>query len=147
MVPFPVEAAIFHFPPGPLEHGKGLRELGLEISNSSCAMFSQYLDAAILWHSIYLTFKSRNPLFFYLHLVQPFSHLCPVSLYSNLPRGGGGGLYPWQLDIAALQKELDKSQSVFCGNPSVWLKDLASYLNYKLQAPLSEPTLSQHTHG
>ncbi|XP_022376202.1 transmembrane protein 214 isoform X4 [Enhydra lutris kenyoni] len=51
------------------------------------------------------------------------------------------------LDIAALQKELDKSQSVFCGNPSVWLKDLASYLNYKLQAPLSEPTLSQHTHG
>ncbi|KAK1333218.1 hypothetical protein QTO34_006758 [Cnephaeus nilssonii] len=33
------------------------------------------------------------------------------------------------------------------GNPSVWLKDLASYLNYKLQAPLSEPTLSQHTHA
>lgn len=52
-----------------------------------------------------------------------------------------------QLDVAALQKELDKSQSVFSGNPSVWLKDLASYLNYKLQAPLSEPTLSQHTHG
>nr|KAF6430425.1 transmembrane protein 214 [Molossus molossus] len=51
------------------------------------------------------------------------------------------------LDVAALQKELDKSQSVFSGNPSVWLKDLASYLNYKLQAPLSEPTLSQHTHG
>uniref|UniRef100_A0A2K6SDX5 Transmembrane protein 214 n=1 Tax=Saimiri boliviensis boliviensis TaxID=39432 RepID=A0A2K6SDX5_SAIBB len=51
------------------------------------------------------------------------------------------------LDVAALQKELDKSQSVFSGNPSIWLKDLASYLNYKLQAPLSEPTLSQHTHG
>uniref|UniRef100_A0A2K6G1Q1 Transmembrane protein 214 n=1 Tax=Propithecus coquereli TaxID=379532 RepID=A0A2K6G1Q1_PROCO len=51
------------------------------------------------------------------------------------------------LDVAALQKELDKSQSMFSGNPSVWLKDLASYLNYKLQAPLSEPTLSQHTHG
>ncbi|XP_062934383.1 transmembrane protein 214 isoform X2 [Cynocephalus volans] len=50
------------------------------------------------------------------------------------------------LDVAALQKELDKSQSVFSGNPSIWLKDLASYLNYKLQAPLSEPTLSQHTH-
>lgn len=50
------------------------------------------------------------------------------------------------LDVAALQKELDKSQSVFSGNPSVWLKDLASYLNYKLQAPLSEPTLSQHPH-
>ncbi|KAG8522455.1 Transmembrane protein 214 [Galemys pyrenaicus] len=51
------------------------------------------------------------------------------------------------LDVAALQKELDKSQSVFSGNPSVWLKDLASYLNYKLQAPLSEPTLSQHPHA
>ncbi|XP_077008482.1 transmembrane protein 214 isoform X1 [Tamandua tetradactyla] len=50
------------------------------------------------------------------------------------------------LDVAALQKELDKSQSVFSGNPTVWLKDLASYLNYKLQAPLSEPTLSQHPH-
>ncbi|XP_059749385.1 transmembrane protein 214 [Balaenoptera ricei] len=50
------------------------------------------------------------------------------------------------LDLAALQKELDKSQSVFSGNPSVWLKDLASYLNYKLQVPPSEPTLSQHTH-
>ncbi|XP_048209222.1 transmembrane protein 214 [Perognathus longimembris pacificus] len=50
------------------------------------------------------------------------------------------------LDVAALQKELDKSQSVFTGNPSIWLKDLASYLNYKLQAPRSEPTLSQHTH-
>ncbi|XP_004839215.1 transmembrane protein 214 isoform X2 [Heterocephalus glaber] len=50
------------------------------------------------------------------------------------------------LDVAALQKELDKSQSVFTGNPSVWLKDLASYLNYKLQAPRSEPTLSHHPH-
>uniref|UniRef100_A0A8D1GJ55 Transmembrane protein 214 n=1 Tax=Sus scrofa TaxID=9823 RepID=A0A8D1GJ55_PIG len=50
------------------------------------------------------------------------------------------------LDVAALQKELDKSQSVFSENPSVWLKDLASYLNYKLQTPTSEPTLSQHTH-
>nr|XP_045006104.1 transmembrane protein 214 isoform X2 [Jaculus jaculus] len=50
------------------------------------------------------------------------------------------------LDVEALQKELDKSQSVFTGNPSVWLKDLASYLNYKLQAPRSEPTLSQHPH-
>uniref|UniRef100_A0A8C8TWE1 Transmembrane protein 214 n=1 Tax=Peromyscus maniculatus bairdii TaxID=230844 RepID=A0A8C8TWE1_PERMB len=51
------------------------------------------------------------------------------------------------LDVAALQKELDKSQSVFTGNPSVWLKDLASYLNYKLQTPRSEPTLSQYPHG
>ncbi|EGV95858.1 Transmembrane protein 214 [Cricetulus griseus] len=50
------------------------------------------------------------------------------------------------LDVAALKKELDKSQSVFTGNPSVWLKDLASYLNYKLQTPRIEPTLSQYPH-
>ncbi|NXI64934.1 T214B protein, partial [Anseranas semipalmata] len=50
------------------------------------------------------------------------------------------------LDVADLQKELDKSQSMFPENPSVWVKDLAGYLNYKLQAPKSDPTLSQHTH-
>ncbi|XP_042659137.1 transmembrane protein 214 [Tyto alba] len=50
------------------------------------------------------------------------------------------------LDLADLQKELDKSQSVFPENPSVWVKDLASYLNYKLQAPRSDPVLSQHPH-
>ncbi|XP_043839677.1 transmembrane protein 214 isoform X1 [Dromiciops gliroides] len=50
------------------------------------------------------------------------------------------------LDVVALQKEMEKSQSMFPGNPSVWVKDLAGYLNYKLQAPQSEPTLSQHTH-
>ncbi|KAF1581346.1 UNVERIFIED_CONTAM: hypothetical protein FQV15_0017572, partial [Eudyptes pachyrhynchus] len=50
------------------------------------------------------------------------------------------------LDLADLQKELDKSQSVFPENPSVWVKDLAGYLNYKLQAPRSDPMLSQHPH-
>ncbi|NWS78639.1 TM214 protein, partial [Crotophaga sulcirostris] len=50
------------------------------------------------------------------------------------------------LDLADLQKELNKSRSVFPENPSVWVKDLASYLNYKLQAPRSDPTLSQHPH-
>ncbi|XP_064911414.1 transmembrane protein 214 isoform X2 [Columba livia] len=50
------------------------------------------------------------------------------------------------LDLADLQKELEKSQSVFPENPSVWVKDLASYLNYKLQAPRSDPALSQHPH-
>ncbi|NWS64574.1 T214B protein, partial [Chunga burmeisteri] len=50
------------------------------------------------------------------------------------------------LDLADLQKELDKSQSVFPENPSVWVKDLAGYLNYKLQVPRSDPTLSQHPH-
>eukprot|EP00075_Anas_platyrhynchos_P022064 XP_027311317.1 transmembrane protein 214 isoform X1 [Anas platyrhynchos] len=50
------------------------------------------------------------------------------------------------LDVADLQKELDKSQSMFPENPSVWVKDLAGYLNYKLQAPKSDPALSQHAH-
>ncbi|NXW11729.1 T214B protein, partial [Fregetta grallaria] len=50
------------------------------------------------------------------------------------------------LDLADLQKELDKSRSVFPENPSVWVKDLAGYLNYKLQAPRSDPLLSQHPH-
>ncbi|XP_032540259.1 transmembrane protein 214 isoform X1 [Chiroxiphia lanceolata] len=50
------------------------------------------------------------------------------------------------LDLADLQKELEKSRSVFPENPSVWVKDLAGYLNYKLQAPQSDPVLSQHPH-
>nr|XP_028581168.1 transmembrane protein 214 [Podarcis muralis] len=50
------------------------------------------------------------------------------------------------LDLSELQKELDKSLSMFPENPSVWVKDLAGYLNYKLQAPKSDPTLSQHPH-
>ncbi|XP_052548036.1 transmembrane protein 214 isoform X2 [Tympanuchus pallidicinctus] len=49
-------------------------------------------------------------------------------------------------NVADLQKELDKSQSMFPENPSVWVKDLAGCLNYKLQAPKSDPALSQHTH-
>ncbi|XP_015715099.1 transmembrane protein 214 [Coturnix japonica] len=50
------------------------------------------------------------------------------------------------LNVADLQKELDKSQSMFPENPSVWVKDLAGCLNYKLQAPKSDPVLSQHSH-
>ncbi|XP_015203371.2 transmembrane protein 214 isoform X1 [Lepisosteus oculatus] len=47
-------------------------------------------------------------------------------------------------DVAELQQELEKSQNLFPENPSVWVKDLAGYLNYKLQAPESDPTLSNH---
>lgn len=50
--------------------------------------------------------------------------------------------------MAELQKELDNSLRLFPENPSVWVKDLAGYLNYKLQGPpRSDPTLSQHPHG
>ncbi|GCB65656.1 hypothetical protein scyTo_0000446 [Scyliorhinus torazame] len=49
------------------------------------------------------------------------------------------------LDLKELQEQLDKSQNLFPGNPSVWAKDLAGYLNYKLQAPETDPTLSQYS--
>uniref|UniRef100_A0A673HLT5 Transmembrane protein 214 n=1 Tax=Sinocyclocheilus rhinocerous TaxID=307959 RepID=A0A673HLT5_9TELE len=36
------------------------------------------------------------------------------------------------LDVLELKQQLEKSQSLFPENPSVWVKDLAGYLNYKL---------------
>uniref|UniRef100_A0A8C9SQZ8 Transmembrane protein 214 n=1 Tax=Scleropages formosus TaxID=113540 RepID=A0A8C9SQZ8_SCLFO len=50
------------------------------------------------------------------------------------------------LDVSELQQQLEKSQNLFPENPSVWVKDLAGYLNYKLQAPEMEPTLSNHSY-
>ncbi|XP_059583593.1 transmembrane protein 214 isoform X3 [Alligator mississippiensis] len=50
------------------------------------------------------------------------------------------------LDVAALQRELDKSQALFPDSPSLWAKDLAGVLNHQLQAPRSEPTLGHHAH-
>ncbi|MGH0166612.1 UNVERIFIED_CONTAM: hypothetical protein FKN15_051352 [Acipenser sinensis] len=50
------------------------------------------------------------------------------------------------LNLSALQQQLEKSQSLFPENPSVWVKDLASYLNYKLQAPEIDPTVSQYSY-
>lgn len=53
----------------------------------------------------------------------------------------------FQLDIVELKLQLEKSQNLFPENPSIWVKDLAGYLNYKLQAPDTDPTLSSYTHG
>uniref|UniRef100_A0AAY4CU90 Transmembrane protein 214 n=1 Tax=Denticeps clupeoides TaxID=299321 RepID=A0AAY4CU90_9TELE len=50
------------------------------------------------------------------------------------------------LDVSELKQQLEKSQSMFPENPSVWLKDLAGYLNYKLPAPDSDPTLCTYAH-
>ncbi|KAM9798438.1 transmembrane protein 214 [Neosynchiropus ocellatus] len=50
------------------------------------------------------------------------------------------------LDIADLKQQLARSQSLFPENPSVWVKDLAGYLNLKLTAPDTEPTLSSYAH-
>ncbi|XP_030638051.1 transmembrane protein 214 [Chanos chanos] len=50
------------------------------------------------------------------------------------------------LDVEELKQQLEKSQSMFPENPSVWVKDLAGYLNYKLPAPETEPTLSSYAH-
>ncbi|XP_023682339.1 transmembrane protein 214 isoform X1 [Paramormyrops kingsleyae] len=49
-------------------------------------------------------------------------------------------------DVPELQQQLEKSETLFPENPSVWVKDLAGYLNYKLQAPEVEPTLSNHSY-
>ncbi|KAJ8372162.1 hypothetical protein AAFF_G00294220 [Aldrovandia affinis] len=38
------------------------------------------------------------------------------------------------LDVSELQQQLERSQGLFPENPSVWVKDLAGYLNYKLHA-------------
>uniref|UniRef100_A0A9J8CZN8 Transmembrane protein 214 n=1 Tax=Cyprinus carpio carpio TaxID=630221 RepID=A0A9J8CZN8_CYPCA len=51
------------------------------------------------------------------------------------------------LDVQELKQQLEKSQSLFPENPCVWVKDLAGYLNYKLPAPDTEPTLSSYAHG
>ncbi|XP_051748158.1 transmembrane protein 214 [Ctenopharyngodon idella] len=50
------------------------------------------------------------------------------------------------LDVVELKQQLEKSQSLFPENPSVWVKDLAGYLNYKLPAPDTDPTLSSYGH-
>uniref|UniRef100_A0A7N6BVE8 Transmembrane protein 214 n=1 Tax=Anabas testudineus TaxID=64144 RepID=A0A7N6BVE8_ANATE len=50
------------------------------------------------------------------------------------------------LDIEDLKQQLARSQTLFPENPSVWVKDLAGYLNLNLTAPETEPTLSSYTH-
>ncbi|KAF5907908.1 transmembrane protein, partial [Clarias magur] len=50
------------------------------------------------------------------------------------------------LDVGELKKQLEKSQTMFPENPSVWVKDLAGYLNSKLLAPDSDATLSTYAH-
>ncbi|KAM4712472.1 LOW QUALITY PROTEIN: transmembrane protein 214 [Anableps anableps] len=48
------------------------------------------------------------------------------------------------LDIGDLKQQLARSQALFPENPSVWVKDLAGYLNLKLTAPDNEPTLCSY---
>lgn len=50
------------------------------------------------------------------------------------------------LDVGDLKQQLARSQTLFPENPSVWVKDLAGYLNLHLTAPESEPTLSSYAH-
>uniref|UniRef100_A0A3Q3FV15 Transmembrane protein 214 n=1 Tax=Labrus bergylta TaxID=56723 RepID=A0A3Q3FV15_9LABR len=50
------------------------------------------------------------------------------------------------LDVADLKQQLARSQTLFPENPSVWVKDLAGYLNLNLTAPEAEPTLSSYAH-
>lgn len=53
----------------------------------------------------------------------------------------------FQLDVVELRQQLEKSQAMFPENPCVWVKDLAGYLNSKLLAPDTDPTLSSYAHG
>ncbi|XP_072217903.1 transmembrane protein 214 [Leuresthes tenuis] len=50
------------------------------------------------------------------------------------------------LDVGDLKQQLVRSQTLFPENPSVWVKDLAGYLNLYLTAPENEPTLSSYPH-
>uniref|UniRef100_A0A8C6UQA3 Transmembrane protein 214 n=1 Tax=Neogobius melanostomus TaxID=47308 RepID=A0A8C6UQA3_9GOBI len=50
------------------------------------------------------------------------------------------------LDVSDLKQQLSRSQTLFPDNPSVWVKDLAGYLNLHLTAPEVEPTLSSYAH-
>uniref|UniRef100_A0A3B3ZHX6 Uncharacterized protein n=1 Tax=Periophthalmus magnuspinnatus TaxID=409849 RepID=A0A3B3ZHX6_9GOBI len=50
------------------------------------------------------------------------------------------------LDVSDLKQQLSRSQTLFPENPSVWVKDLAGYLNLHLTAPETEPTLSSYAH-
>ncbi|KAB5542079.1 hypothetical protein PHYPO_G00087320 [Pangasianodon hypophthalmus] len=50
------------------------------------------------------------------------------------------------LDVVELRQQLEKSQVMFPENPCVWVKDLAGYLNSKLLAPDTDPTLSSYAH-
>lgn len=49
-------------------------------------------------------------------------------------------------DVGELKHQLERSQTLFPENPSVWVKDLAGYLNHKLTAPETESTLSSYAH-
>lgn len=46
-----------------------------------------------------------------------------------------------------MKQQLARSQALFPENPSVWVKDLAGYLNLHLTTPEIEPTLSSYAHG
>ncbi|XP_044144809.1 transmembrane protein 214 isoform X2 [Bufo gargarizans] len=50
------------------------------------------------------------------------------------------------LDLAEFQRTMQKSLTMFPGNPQIWVKDLAGYLNDKLQTPKNEPVPSHQSH-
>lgn len=79
----------------------------------------------------------------------------PQTSSKNVRKAQGGDSGPRQgkfhsledalkaLDLAELQRELDKSLNMFPENPSIWVKDLAGYLNYKLQTVKSDVLIQQ----
>ncbi|KAG9467557.1 hypothetical protein GDO78_014694, partial [Eleutherodactylus coqui] len=80
----------------------------------------------------------------------------PSKSAKKMPSGGSASLGPKKhasleealraLDLAELQREMEKSQNMFPENPQIWLKDLAGYLNEKLQTPKDEPVPTHRSH-
>jgi hypothetical protein len=53
-----------------------------------------------------------------------------------------------QIEVGELQSVLTRVQATFPENPSVWLKDLASILNLKMdKVPESDPVFQGKPHG
>ncbi|PIO28221.1 hypothetical protein AB205_0213060 [Aquarana catesbeiana] len=50
------------------------------------------------------------------------------------------------LDLGEFHREMEKSQSMFPENPHIWVMDLASYLNFKLQTVKNDPLPLQQSH-
>lgn len=75
------------------------------------------------------------------------SSLCLKGVFFLRPSADIFLLSCLQLDVADLKQQLARSQTLFPENPSVWIKDLAGYLNLHLTAQDTEPTLSSHPYG
>ncbi|XP_056419674.1 transmembrane protein 214 [Hyla sarda] len=76
----------------------------------------------------------------------------------SFKKASGGGAAPTKgkyttleealraLDVAELQRAMQNSQNMFPENPQIWVKDLAGYLNSKLQTTKNEAVPTHQSH-